>query len=144
MYTNTGITRMPKILSHTPSWLSRPSTGFDFFQPGPQTKAPVALSNGQGRKVEYSGPSRTIVHRGTEVFVVVGNEIRWSDLVLLRDDAKSDQTTRGKDGGSSTSSYRACPFILDRNLPTQPKLTLFLRSSKHPSLVISDSSSSHL
>ena len=85
---------MPKILNHTPWWLTRPSAGFDFFQPGPQTKAPLALSNGQGRKLEHQGPCRTIAHRGTEVFVVVGNEIRWSDLISLRDSASKETAVK--------------------------------------------------
>lgn len=78
---------MPKVISYTPSWLSRPSPGFDLFQPGPQTKTPITLNNGQGRKLGQNSPCRTIAHRRTEVFVVVGNDIRWSDLILLRDSA---------------------------------------------------------
>lgn len=81
---------MAKVINHTPNWLSRPSSGFQLFQPDPQTKTPTTLSNGKGKKIEYSGPCKTIAHRATEIFVLVGNEIRWSDLVLLRD-AAGDQ-----------------------------------------------------
>ena len=88
---------MSRIISHTPSWLSAPSRGFDLFQAGPNTKTPAALSNG-GRKMEYRGPVKTIAHRGTEVFVVVGNEIRWSDLVALKDAPQ----------GAPEGSYRVC------------------------------------
>ena len=31
------------------------------------------------------GHRRTIARRGTEIFVVVDNEIRWSDLCMLKD-----------------------------------------------------------
>lgn len=82
---------MSKVLAHTPSWLSRPSPGFDFFQPVPNAKAPSALSNGSGKKLDYAGPSRIIAHRDTEVFYAVGNEIRWTDLVLLKDAGESQE-----------------------------------------------------
>ncbi len=32
-----------------------------------------------------TGHRRTIARRGTEIFVVVDNEIRWSDLCMLKD-----------------------------------------------------------
>lgn len=98
---------MPKVITHTPSWLSGPSPGFDFFQPGPQTKTPLALTNGQGRKIDQTGPSRTIAHRGTEVFAVVGNEIRWSDLILLRDTAKDQGNDSGS--GQDQTTFRVRP-----------------------------------
>lgn len=31
------------------------------------------------------GPRRTIARRGTEVFIAVGKEIRWADLVYLKE-----------------------------------------------------------
>lgn len=97
---------MAKVLSHTPAWLSRPSPAFDFFQPGPQTKSPIALTNGQGKKLDHQTPSRTIACRGTEVFAVAGNEIRWSDLILLRDSAKEEGNS--EDGAAS---FRASPSV---------------------------------
>ncbi|GAB7354496.1 hypothetical protein MBLNU459_g4966t1 [Dothideomycetes sp. NU459] len=90
---------MAKVASHTPNWLSRPSPGFQLFQPTAQTKAPASWSLGQGKKTGHAGPCRTIAHRGTEIFVVVGNEIRWSDLVLLRDAAGEQHHGRNRDGG---------------------------------------------
>ncbi|KAH0283727.1 hypothetical protein M436DRAFT_77194 [Aureobasidium namibiae CBS 147.97] len=75
---------MARVVGHTPSWLSAPSPGFNLFQRNPDTKAPSSLRN-QLAKAEARGPTRTIAHRGTEVFVLVGNEIRWSDLVSLKD-----------------------------------------------------------
>jgi nucleoporin NUP82 len=75
---------MARVVGHTPSWLSPPSPGFNLFQRNPDTKPPSALRN-QLVKAEARGPTRTIAHRGTEIFVLVGNEIRWSDLVSLKD-----------------------------------------------------------
>lgn len=81
---------MPKVISYTPSWLSRPSPGFQLFslqssERGVQ-RGPAQFENGLGGEKKHSGHRRTIARRGTEVFVVVNNEIRWSDLCMLRDD----------------------------------------------------------
>jgi nucleoporin NUP82 len=65
---------MPRALSYTPDWMSRPKTAFNLFQP----KQPAAQQPSEGSR-------KTIAHRGTEVFVAVGKELRWSDLSLLRD-----------------------------------------------------------
>ncbi|KAL1644016.1 hypothetical protein SLS61_009044 [Didymella pomorum] len=70
---------MPKVLSYTPEWLSRPSPGYHLFAP--------KQSNGNGaaaRKKDF-GPRKTIATRGSEVFVAVGHEIRWADLVNLKE-----------------------------------------------------------
>lgn len=85
---------MTKVLSHTPAWLSRPAPGFQVFQPAEKARSAPALSNGQGKKLDYRGPVRTIAHRGTQVFFVAGNEIRWSDLVLLKDAGEEADTLR--------------------------------------------------
>lgn len=67
---------MPKILARDPSWLARPSPGFQLFRAdGPQ--------DGHGQS--YKGPQRKVAHRGTEVFVAVGKELRWSELSMLKD-----------------------------------------------------------
>ena len=63
---------MPRIISRTPRWLSRPAPGHTLFAK-------------DGRRNSIEGPQRTIAHRGTEIFVAVGNELRWADLVLLKE-----------------------------------------------------------
>lgn len=84
---------MPKVLSYTPEWLSRPSAGFKLFQSTqPDSK----------QQQQHEGPRKTIAHRGSEVFVAVGKELRWSDLSLLRD---AEQDGRANELGQG---YRVC------------------------------------
>ncbi|KAL8726290.1 MAG: hypothetical protein Q9181_006114 [Wetmoreana brouardii] len=110
---------MPKILGYTPSWLSRPSPGFDIFA-STNERTPLTTSNGtrsqangSSKAQEYLGPRRTIAHRGTEVFVVVDNQVRWSDLSVLKDEwepsRKQDvkQTGADAEGGQSYRVLRA-------------------------------------
>lgn len=66
---------MPKIISATPSWLRRPSPGSELFNPLPDAKL---------TKPAGPGPRRTIARKDTQVFVAVGNQIRWADLALLQ------------------------------------------------------------
>ncbi|KAI8931422.1 hypothetical protein NX059_011751 [Plenodomus lindquistii] len=71
---------MPKVVSYTPDWLSRPNPGYDLFAP--------RRSNGStasAKKKPDFGPRKTIATRGSEVFVAVGSELRWADLVHLKD-----------------------------------------------------------
>ncbi|KAI9795336.1 MAG: hypothetical protein M1833_007248 [Piccolia ochrophora] len=91
---------MPKILSHTPAWLSRPSPGFELFSNLPSHEP--FLDTGNSRFPRYRtlpglsekresyglstelGPRRTIARRNTEIFVAVGTEIRWADVAYLK------------------------------------------------------------
>lgn len=78
---------MPKVLSYTPDWLLRPAAGFKLFQ-----------STQPDSKQQNEGSRRTVAHRGTEVFVAVGKELRWSDLNLLRDaerDGRANELGQG-------------------------------------------------
>ncbi|OAK93979.1 hypothetical protein IQ06DRAFT_330352 [Phaeosphaeriaceae sp. SRC1lsM3a] len=70
---------MPKVLSYTPDWLSRPSPGHQLFAPK-QTNGAAAAA-----KRKDFGPRKTIATRGSEIFVAVGHEIRWADLVNLKE-----------------------------------------------------------
>lgn len=144
---------MPTVSSHTPAWLARPSTGFQLFQPGEKSRTTNALSNGAGKKVEHRGPRRTIAHRGTEIFFVVGNEIRWSDLVLLKDGGDEQGVTRRSTlGGGAASTggieerddfdkYCKVHFSIAGNATSTNGLVR--RSSKLQSLDKSDSLSYH-
>jgi nucleoporin NUP82 len=76
---------MPKVLSYTPEWLSRPSAGYKLF-------APQASSGTQSTR-EDPRSRKTIETRGSEVFVAVGHEIRWADLARLKDDPETPYRT---------------------------------------------------
>ncbi|KAL4879039.1 hypothetical protein BJY04DRAFT_229529 [Aspergillus karnatakaensis] len=82
---------MPKVISYTPPWLSRPSPGASLFSSS-TPKDPGALTT--TKKNEYVGPSRTIARRGNEVFTVVDNQIRWSSLTRLKDDWQQRQRSK--------------------------------------------------
>lgn len=84
---------MPRVLSYTPSWLSRPSPGSDLFTP--KTKARNA-TNGSRDTTQYEGFRRTIAVRGTEIFLADGNELRWADLVLLKEQAEKQGRPTGR------------------------------------------------
>jgi len=96
---------MPKVLSYTPSWLSRPSPGFDVF-----TTKNEAHPNGSfkpskpSKHADFNTPSKTIAYRGTEIFVAIDNEIRWSDLAWLKE--LEDDRVKGNKLISEKQSYR--------------------------------------
>ncbi|EFX02950.1 hypothetical protein CMQ_2879 [Grosmannia clavigera kw1407] len=81
---------MPKIRAYTPAWLSAefPDGHTLFSAPVSAAKAsPFASSTASPRKkqpVPTAGPQRTIARRGTEVFIAIGKEIRWTDLVSTK------------------------------------------------------------
>ncbi|OTA82616.1 hypothetical protein M434DRAFT_37050 [Hypoxylon sp. CO27-5] len=74
---------MPKIKSYTPAWLLPPSPGHDLFVPNPNDAHSVSSYTSKG--IHKNSPRRTIARRGTEVFIAVGKEIRWADLVYLKE-----------------------------------------------------------
>ncbi|KAJ5730346.1 uncharacterized protein N7483_004854 [Penicillium malachiteum] len=75
---------MPKVNSYAPAWLCRPSPGASLFTSASIKSPAQGLENGS----KISGPTaatRTIAKRENEVFAVVDNEIRWSDLARVKD-----------------------------------------------------------
>ena len=46
--------------------------------------------------IQDVGPNRTIARRGTEIFVAAGKQIRWTDLVSLKDDFEGQLQTPSK------------------------------------------------
>jgi hypothetical protein len=116
--------KMPKIISYTPSWLSRPSPGFGLFSADGKKLSADAdkfsdpkSRNGTARKEVWLGPRRTLARRETEVFVVVGNTIRWADLRALKEEGEAQEQDKRRvvksiekteqDGiGSKLSSYK--------------------------------------
>src|SRR5947209_883057 len=104
---------MPKVLDYAPPWLSRPSPGADFFlSSSAEPSSPRASRSTKARDVADSreppvGPKRTIARRGNEVFALVDNQIRWTNLVTLKDDWQTDVRQRRNDtvrGNSRTPS----------------------------------------
>lgn len=74
---------MVRIKSYTPPWLSKPAIGHDVFAPADLESTKGSATSSKNRSPP--GPRRTIARRGTEVFVAVGKEIRWADLVYLKE-----------------------------------------------------------
>lgn len=85
---------MPKIKSFTPAWLSRPAPGHNLF--APSTDEPK-ISPFSSKSKSKPGPSRTIAQSGSQVFVAVGKEIRWADLIDLKE-RWQEKTARGRSG----------------------------------------------
>ena len=94
---------MPKVNSYAPAWLCRPSPGAKFLS---SSSAQIPAEDLQtGRKAVGSGATRTIAKRGNEVFAVVDNEIRWSNLARLKD--QWQQETKQKKGSASQTEEQA-------------------------------------
>ena len=98
---------MPKVIGHTPAWLSTPSAGANIFDPESKKKSPespgrrAAQSPSSSR---YNGPSRLLAHRGTEVFAVVGNELRWADLKTVKQDWEESSRSPRRGAGITKES----------------------------------------
>lgn len=93
---------MPKIMSYTPGWLSNPSLGHQIFTATEANGAnaqhlSLKAFNESIRRNSKPGPRRTIARRGTEVFVAIGKELRWADLVYLKESWEEKQELQGKD-----------------------------------------------
>lgn len=87
---------MPQVLGYTPTWLSKPNPGYEIFTAGSMNQ--TASTNGYNsfdKKSNEPGPRRTIACRGTEVFIAVGKEIRWADLVYLKETWEDKQGNQG-------------------------------------------------
>jgi len=98
-------------ISYTPAWLQRPNPGHAIFTstPTPRVDSLSATSSSR-RRANKPGPRRTIAYRGgSEIFVAVGKEIRWADLVYLKeaweDKQKETLAEKGKATHASKSQY---------------------------------------
>lgn len=99
---------MPKVISYTPAWLSKPNPGHEIFTQK-TVGAPASTSNGSSassKRISKPGPRRTVARRGTEVFIAVGKEIRWADLVYLKEawEDKQSRNTFGKGKGRDSDN----------------------------------------
>ncbi|KAI0512649.1 hypothetical protein F5B22DRAFT_300278 [Xylaria bambusicola] len=74
---------MPKIKAYTPAWLSSPSPAHQLFAPNPDSSPNIPSH--ASTAAANAGPRRVVATRGSEVFIAVGKEIRWGDLVYLKE-----------------------------------------------------------
>lgn len=91
-------------MSYTPAWLSNRSPGHGIFtasakQTTHALASPHKFSNGTSKKIDKPGPKRTIAHRGSEIFVAVGKEIRWADLVIVKEGHENQQDKKFRQSG---------------------------------------------
>ncbi|KAF2867384.1 hypothetical protein BDV95DRAFT_631149 [Massariosphaeria phaeospora] len=84
---------MPKVLAYTPAWLARPNPGYDLFAPKTASGNWIPKKQEENPQNGPVGPRKTIATRGSEVFVAVGHEIRWADLVQLKEDSTASYRT---------------------------------------------------
>ncbi|EGU80376.1 hypothetical protein FOXB_09124 [Fusarium oxysporum f. sp. conglutinans Fo5176] len=91
---------MPKVKSYSAAWLSSNAPGHRLFEPSSEASKSRSLESAySSKKKTIPGPRRTIAHRGTEVFVAVGREIRWGDLAYLKDEWANRYSKRGSSQG---------------------------------------------
>ncbi|OJJ67403.1 hypothetical protein ASPBRDRAFT_47943 [Aspergillus brasiliensis CBS 101740] len=119
---------MPKVISYTPPWLSRPAPGASIFASS-GSKSPEYT---QGTKeVVYSGPTRIHAKRGNELFTVVDNQIRWSSLTRLKDEWQHNARSNDKQQSEDRSvQYRVL------NVPVFEKIRQLIPSPNGAFLAI--------
>ncbi|KAM5439514.1 hypothetical protein MferCBS31731_004614 [Microsporum ferrugineum] len=114
---------MPRIVDYSPPWLSRPSPGVNLFCPDAKDKS-SSIRDAQkiiNDATQEPRPVRTLARRGTEVFTVVDNQIRWADLARLKDEwrkgvkQKREESGRGSQGRQANRVEKGGKGSLDRN-----------------------------
>ncbi|KAF3480450.1 uncharacterized protein GIQ15_05797 [Arthroderma uncinatum] len=115
---------MPRIVDYSPPWLSRPSPGVDLFCPSSTDKPSSSIRNAQKAIVDAAQeprPVRTLARRGTEIFTVVDNQIRWADLARLKDEwrkgvkQKREESNRGRQNEDTSNVENGQNDNLERN-----------------------------
>ena len=94
------VAQMSRVINYTPEWLSKPNPGHNIFAPAENQESSLSLV---GKRNVKPGPRRNIARRGTEVFVAVGKEIRWADLVYLKDAWEHGQQKKNRRSFHGTS-----------------------------------------
>jgi nucleoporin NUP82 len=102
---------MPRIVEYTPAWLTRPSMGFEIFSKASED------DKSNGTTAQKTSVERLMVRRGTQVFIVVENELRWTDLVYLKDAYESEVKSRQGRASLNDLNYpetifRVCILLL--------------------------------
>jgi len=103
---------MPKVIGYTPSWLSQPSSGARIFS-DPEALAPPSPSKKSAFSRQHEKDSSeallrttTVAHRGTEVFTVVGNKIRWADLARIKEGWEQQNHKKSQNETEDGIAYR--------------------------------------
>jgi nucleoporin NUP82 len=103
---------MPRIVDYAPAWLSRPAPGASLFSSTAKDKPTSGHSRnrsdgGAQNDASYHGPLKTLARRGTEVFVVVNNQIRWAKLTALKEQWQEGvrRNRRDETNGDKRDSY---------------------------------------
>ena len=96
---------MPRILSHTPAWLSEAASRFKLFSENAATNHAENRNAELGKhgKTSSSCPRRVIASRGSEVFVATGKTIKWADLASWKSAWESKAAPRYQNGKRQTS-----------------------------------------
>lgn len=115
---------MPKILQRQPRWLDHDTPAAEFFF---QSSDRQQQKTGGGQKTGYEGASRKIAHRGSEIFYAAGNEIRWSDLAVLKEAGETDGRY-GRRPGQSQDQHSAYKVL--KSPTTLPIQQLSISPSK--------------
>ncbi|KIW62754.1 hypothetical protein PV04_10890 [Phialophora macrospora] len=114
---------MPKVVGYTPPYLCRPSSGSKIFT-DPEPQSPISPSKrstdaGSPSQSQRQGPRRLVASRGTEIFTVVGNKIRWADLATVRDEweenAKSGRIDTAEAAEATSYKTLAVPVYYQIN-----------------------------
>jgi nucleoporin NUP82 len=105
---------MPRIVEYTPAWLTRPSMGFEIFSNAAKDDKNDKTN---GSTAPKSSVERLMVRRGTQIFIVVDNELRWTDLVYLKDWYESESKARpGRTPAATESNYPETIFRVRSSL----------------------------
>jgi nucleoporin NUP82 len=122
---------MPKILNYTPPWLARPSPGSKIFthtttngsQPPKSLRTSQSSSpNGVKPNDSYQGPRRLLASRGTEIFTVVDNKIRWADLARVKNDWEEQtgaQRAHASAGSAQRQNEDPAPYRVGYSSPSE-------------------------
>jgi nucleoporin NUP82 len=118
---------MPKILNYTPPWLTRPSSGSEIFTDTTTSHASESVHTSRLRSPKgvrsnesYRGPRRLLAKRGTEIFTVVDNKIRWADLARVKNEWEEQtgaQVADGNTGSAQRQNEDSAPYRVGRSFP---------------------------
>ncbi|KAJ5238440.1 hypothetical protein N7468_003059 [Penicillium chermesinum] len=132
---------MPKVNSFAPAWLCRPSPGASLFTSS-AIQSPADQQNG-AKSALYNGPTKTIAKRGTEIFTVVDNEIRWADLARLKEQWQQQQA-RQKKGAIGAKPITDLPSYRVLSVPVSGSIRQILPSPNGAFLAIITDNTVHI